>query len=138
MEKIEVIFHLASEGVSMAENIRSNSATGNENKGILSGLIDKYSNKTDELDTQIDRLTKVHFEWDKASEDSLFDEIVKLSDENIGNEAMIFSVKKCSTMEEYFNYLREIRDLLAAGYPVEKIFEMIGKIDSKTVFDIVK
>lgn len=110
----------------MAENIKSNSAMGNENKGILSGLIDKYSNKTDELDTQIDRLTKVHFEWDKASEDSLFDEIVKLSDENIGNEAMCFAVKKSSNMEEYFYYLREIRDLLTAGYPAEKVFEMVG------------
>lgn len=122
----------------MTENIRSNSTMNDENKGILSGIIDKYLNKTDELDEQIDRLAKIRCKWDKASEDSLFDEIVKLSDENIGNEAMIFSVKKCSTMEEYFYYLREIRDLLAAGHPADKVFEMVGKIDSKTVFDVVK
>ena len=111
----------------MTENIKSNSTMDDENKGILSGLIDKYLSKTDELDDQIYRLAKIHFEWDKESENSLFNEIVELSNENIGNEAMHFSVKKCSTMEEYFYYLREIRDLLAAGYPVEKVFEMIGE-----------
>lgn len=122
----------------MTENVRSNSAMGNENKGILSGLLDKYLNRTEEIDEKIEQLVKIRCKWDNKSEDSLFNEIVKLSDENIGNEAMIFSVKKCSTMEEYFYYLREIRDLLVAGYPAEKVFEMVGKIDSKTVFDVVK
>lgn len=122
----------------MAENTKSNSATDNENKGILSGLLDKYLNRTEEIDEKIEQLVKTRYKWDNKSEDSLLNELVKLSNEYIGNEAMCFAVKKCSTMEEYFNYLREIRDLLAAGYPVEKVFEMIGKIDSKTVFDIVK
>lgn len=138
MEKIEVIFHLASEGVSMAENTKSNSATDNENKGILSGLLDKYLNRTEEIDEKIEQLVKTRYKWDNKSEDSLLNELVKLSNEYIGNEAMCFAVKKSSNMEEYFYYLKEIRDLLAAGYPVEKVFEMIGKIDSKTVFDIVK
>lgn len=122
----------------MAENTKSNSATDNENKGILSGLLDKYLNRTEEIDEKIEQLVKTRYKWDSKSEDSLLNELVKLSNEYIGNETMCFAVKKSSNMEEYFYYLKEIRDLLAAGYPVEKVFEMIGKIDSKTVFDIVK
>lgn len=122
----------------MLENIRSNGAMDNENKGILSGLLDKYLNRTEEIDEKIEQLVKTRYKWDNKSEDSLLNELVKLSNEYIGNKAMCFAVKKSSNMEEYFYYLKEIRDLLAAGYPVEKVFEMIGKIDSKTAFDIVK
>ena len=122
----------------MTENIKSNGAMDNENKGILSGLLDKYLNRTEEIDEKIEQLVKIRCKWNNKLEDSLFNEIMKLSNENIGNEAMCLAVKKSSNMEEYFYYFEKIRDLLAAGYPAEKVFKMVGEIDSKTVFDIVK
>ena len=122
----------------MEDNTKSNSATDNENKGILSGLLDKYLNRTEEIDEKIEQLVKTRYKWDNKSEDSLLNELVKLSNEYIGNEAMCFAVKKSSNMEEYFYYLREIRDLLTAGYPAGKVFEIVGKVDSKALFNVVR
>ena len=68
-------------------------------------------------------------------------EIAELSDEKTMDEAILVALKKCSDnfiIEEYIYYLREINNFLRAGYPAEKVFEMVGKVDSKTIFDVVK
>lgn len=128
----------------MVNNRRSNSIMNDDNVGYgdkwheqgeedLLDWLENGLNKTEETINKIEQLVKLRFEWDNELEDSLFDEIVKLSNENIGNETMCFAIKKTSSMEEYFYYLREIRDLLAAGYPVEKVFTMVGKNDKKSV-----
>lgn len=121
----------------MAENIRSNSAMNNENVGYgdkwHDGSMGKWLNEQI-VETRIKQ--RSGFE-----EGTLLLEIEKISDEKTKKEAMLVAAKKCSDnfiVEEYLYYLREIRDLLKTGYPVEKVFEMVGEIDSKTVFYVIK
>ena len=138
----------------MAENTKSNSATGE--KYIRHG--DKHSNENnsfDWIDERIKGVTGLTNKIRKLAEERvkqfkqktgweegyLLMEIAELSDEKTMDEAILVALKKCSDnffIEEYLYYLREINNFLRAGYPVEKVFEMVGEINSKTVFDIVK
>lgn len=134
----------------MAENIRSNSAMNNENVGYgdkwhdgsiekwLDECIDGVVDLTDKIEQIVDARLKQGSGWEEGT---LLLEIEKISDEKTAKEAILVAAKKCSNnfiVEEYLYYLREIRDLLMGGYAAGKVFDIVGEIDSKTVFDVVK
>ena len=134
----------------MTENIRSNSAMNNENVGYgdkwhdgsIGNWLDERINGIVDLTDKLEQIVEARLKQGSGWEEGvLLLEIEKISDKKTAKEAMLTAARKCSDnfiVEKYLYYLREIRDLLAAGYPAGKVFEMVGEIDSKTVFDVVK
>ena len=133
----------------MTENIRSNSAMYNENVGYG----DKWHEQDDWLDTSIENiadlinkiglLEKIKIERPAVAEAEyeLIEGIEQVSDMSIAEEAHLVALKKCPNpfiVGIYLYYLREIRNLLLRGFSAKKVFDMVGKIDSKTLFDVVK
>ena len=138
----------------MTENVRSNSAMNDENIGYgdkwheqdgedLLNLLEKGSVNIEDLVNKLRLLQKIKIERPEIGEEEheLFVEIKKLSNENVAKNAVLVALKKCPNpfiVGVYLYYLREIGDLLAARYPVEKVFDVVGEIDSKTIFDVIK
>lgn len=133
----------------MAENIRSNSAMNNENVGYgdkwHDGSMGKWLNEringVVDLTNKLEQIVEARIKQGSGFEEgTLLLEIEKISDEKTKKEAMLVAAKKCSDnfiVEEYLYYLREIRDLLKTGYPAGKVFEIVGKVDSKALFNVV-
>ena len=134
----------------MAENIRSNSTMNNENVGYgdkwhdgsMGKWLDEHINGVVDLTDKIEQIVDARLKQGSGREEgTLLLEIEKISDKKTAKEAILVAAKKCSNnfiVEEYLYYLREIRDLLMGGYTAGKVFDIIGKIDSKTIFDVVK